>query len=78
MPRGCHKQLRAWAHMRVRMSEHVVVKLCLVLRTFVIPQTSHKFWISRSRFGHPQRFHICATRLPQAVARVGAHESVDV
>ena len=43
MPRGCHKQLRAWAHTRVWMSEHVAVKMRLVALTFVIPQTSHKF-----------------------------------
>ena len=43
MPRGCHKQLRAWPHTRVWMSERVAVKLCLVVLTSVIPQTSHKF-----------------------------------
>ena len=60
------------------MSEHVVVKLCLVVLTFVIPQTAHKLLTSRSRFGDPQRCHICARQLPQTVARVSAHASVYV
>ena len=42
MPRCCHKQLRACAHARVWMSEHVEVMVCLVVLTFVIPQASHK------------------------------------
>ena len=42
MPRCCHKQLRAWAPTRVRMSEHVAVQLRLVVLTFVVPRTSQK------------------------------------
>ena len=49
----------------------MALQLELAVITFVITQPSHKLLFSRSKFGYPQRFHICATRLPQAVARVG-------
>ena len=45
---------------------------------FVIARVTHKLKVWRARFGYPQRFQILAARLPQAVARIGAHVIVDV
>ena len=49
----------------------MALQLELAVITFVTTQPSHKLRFSRSKFWHPQRFHSCATRLPQSVARVG-------
>ena len=59
---------------------HVLISLPLqcAMLAFVIARVTHKLKVWRARFGYPQRFQILAARLPQAVARMGAHASVDV
>ena len=63
---------RAVADVRVAAAP-LSLKLGLTLLSPAPMQVSHKLWFSSSKFGNPQRFQISAARLPQAVARAGAH-----
>ena len=63
---------RAVADVRVDAAPRSL-KLGLTWLQLAPTQVLHKLWFSSSKFGNPQRFQICAARLPQAVARAGAH-----